>query len=432
MSTTTKTDKAATANLESSAKSDNSNELKYFNSDAKGLLEAAESLLKAEHEMVEKAYEYVQERKLGKGFIGHLNGFKVEPSWLKDFENGTSGIKHSDTREIQFIRQLQVERNEAREAFTEQVGELKRLTGFTGANADNAVKQMRSLLLQGGKTPQKDEILLSMINALGQNASGQDASMFLLNLAYPGNGDAFLNGIDKKETSKRVLNELIDSGKSKWDSFIKTAKQKAEDLYKTASDKVAALTADDDKAASTTTITTTDKDKGFFDKLGDWFSEKFSGMKDKAGNWKFGGIAGSLGVGGLFYMIGNALGGNSWFGKIVGAAIGIFGAVMGYKLFAGETIGGSNAAGSSVSHVQPQGRVTPAIDPATLRNNTRSLANAQSAVGGVVAPEKLSALVYNSNIQACNVDNAQAIADGIVSGTSPALKNCGPSSQQRH
>lgn len=310
----------------------------YGAAEAKALIDSAAKLMLAEREMVRQVREYATKHNISaadaQAYIDHLNGNGAAPAWLAQ---KSGEFAHKDTREMLAVTSMKAARDTLLGEFRGEMGKA------TGLNADAAIASMRATLR--GESPVADQTVIAMLNASGK-LDGQDASTRLGMLA--GGGDAtvasaFYAGIDKSETIARWFGELKN-----------TVTQKAEQLWNAGKAAAAPLLGTAQEGASTAA-----------DTAGGWFES----LKEKASGLSFGGVFGSFGVGALFFLIANGLGGNSWFGKIVGVAAGVFGAVLGFKTFGPGD--GQPAPDSTVSTAGLRNDGRAAQNPQLLRARDR-------------------------------------------------------------
>ncbi len=279
---------------------------------AKTLLDSGENLLIAERLMVRQVREYAAKNNISaedaQSYINFLNGTSGLPAWLGQSVNG---VQHANSREIFAINVLKTERDTQLEAF--------RTAAVTnGANADAGIAALRTALTQSD--PKADETAITMFNAMGQK-DGKPLSNYLADLVYPQQGAAYFNGIDGTEFFARKASE-----------FGTTIANKASQLWSSAS----AATSQAASSLAGTAQGAGEQGESVFGKIGEFFSGLWEKGKDN-----FPGLAGGFGVGTLFYMIGNALSssvlGNGWISRIIGLAIGAFGAMLGYRTFGGSS-----------------------------------------------------------------------------------------------
>lgn len=385
--------------------------------DAKLLLDSTAKLMLAEREMVRQVRDYATKNGIGadaaQAYIQYLNGASAAPAWLQ--QASTGGVAHKDSREILAITNMQTERDAL-------VVGLRTQSAKFGLNADAAINAMRSALTHSD--PKADETVLSMLNASG-NVAGKPASAYLTTLVFetPLTATAWLNGIDKGETFGRWFTELKDK-------VVKTASQAVTAVKDAAAPVIGAA----QEGAATAT-----------EQGGSWFGNGVDWVKDKTKNLSFGGIAGGVGIGALFYLIANALGGNSWFGKIVGVMAGIFGAKLGFDTFGGGNRDQSNAPGRSVSAIgaQHEGNIETRSDPSTLRDENRrnkapvSFVNpADANRDGILTDEELlryrDVVIKNARqINGFNAQHGQPLRDFDPASLVPNAPAVG-SSRTRH
>lgn len=377
---------------------------------ATALLDGGANLLLTEREIVRQVREYATKNGISaqdaQAYISYLNGSGSYPAWLG--QAGTDGGLHVNSRELHAINLLKTDRDEALTAF-------RSAAVANGVNADTGIAEMRRALNAGSLNA--DEIAIAMFNTMGQK-DGKPFSNYLTDLAYPQHGSAYFNGIDKLEFAQRKWNEA-------W--------TKAGELFTTAKDKAAEVAAPVIGGAQAAG----EQGGSVLGNFWDSAKEKFSGLT-------FGGVAGTVGVGGLFYMIGNALSasvlGHGWLSRILGLAIGAFGAMLGYRTFGGGNDDEQNpntprsrveagrglrhdgqATAPDLSHLRGEGRSgsktngeaycapddrncdgerTVAEIHAYARRMERSIAQLNKAhPGAFVPPEPTSPVVPNANPQ---------------------------------
>lgn len=287
---------------------------------AKALLDSGCNLMLTERRVVRQVRDYATKNGLSaddaQAYISYLNTGANKPAWLDQV--AADGSKHADSREIFSITQLIITRDEHLAAFNANA--VKH-----GLNPATGIAEMRRALTAAD--PKADQTAIGMFNAMGQ-IGGKPVSNHLTNLAFPEHGNAYFNGQDWQEFGMRQLDAVGTKAGELWDSVKKGATQAAGTI---------AGTAQTAGAQGGGAI------GGFWDTI-----------KEKASGLTFGGVAGTLGVGSLFYMIGNALSasvlGNGWISRIIGMAIGAFGAVLGFRTFGGGS--GKDNEHTPRSHVE--------------------------------------------------------------------------------
>lgn len=382
-STVADTQKGSTATAPSNETSATPTEEKsYTTAKAAALLDSAGKLLLIEKEIINNAYEYVQKKNLSTGLIGYINGGEAP------------GRLTADSPHYQKVYELQTLAKSRDEIFKEFSEQVKQLNEDTGANAkpEEALRAMRNILL--GENASSKNAMIAGLNALGQ-VNGEGAEIALPYLVYKDH-TLWLDGVDKAETAQEY-------GREAW-GWLKnvgaSAKQQASDKFNKLQDTLGiGATADPDAAqGGASSGSETGEEKGG---IAGWFSGIWEKMKD----WKFGGIAGAAGVGSLFYLIGNALGGNSWLGKIIGVMAGLFGAVLGYRAFGGggtdPVHSGADRAGNQQSSATTQGQEQE-VQGRVIRNyhevDSSYCMSGDADRDGVVSDQELASVFNHTSV----------------------------------